>query len=1129
MAEKVKIEFDLDTGKSNKSVQQLAVQIKQLTKELKTTSVGTEEFKKLNDQLVKSRVEIKNAKKDFSQLELKFDIDTMESSNSLRGLQDTMKQLTLELETVEIGSDAFNTLTERIAHTRIQLKGVKEQMRGLDFGQILSHVGTVTGGLASGITAVTAVIGEGNEGFEEFTKTIITGMAVAQALPAVLKSVDSAQKLLNLTLEANPMFRMVAVIAAVIAGLILLYKWNSNVEKKQKELNKKQEEYNSLLRKSRSELDSLRLNVAELNGDLEEQIRLFSEITKSEYADEIKQIGDGYGITVDNLKIVNNELDSYNRNTENIISTQRELNQLNADAANLTEGERAMVLFLQKQIDRATKARLRNIESIKNRLEVNFKFEKELALETVELIANAYIKMNKTITQDTDKRVKDFKKSNEEMVKSVKDGLTDLEKARLDYSNELINREMKLSIVLKEFRLQQTEDEKGQIRNVASIRSELSDLRIKEIEREKKATIEASIAEQETLVNKLTAELDNFKKTANSISDKKVRQKLLNDAIQWENDLKREQILLQNLLTKEYKLTADEVSAIREQSSFVNTKFLKDEQIRQRQIVIEARKTFSDDRIEDLKREMDAISDEEIKALQKRLFLEQDLTIDSRTQILNEIEVLEMGHLDARTTMTEWIVEHEERIRRQATKESLKTQLMEYEGMFRQLAESAGDSFPDNFNLDLDNSLNSVEDLAVKYSEVGDIISDIMLDITTLQLIGEQRTDDENKILTILQDQRVELGSIQDQLRKHAGELENSTRLNLELEKAKNDLTTEDVQLQLQRLQLIDLQTNAMMRMSDIEIERYTGNLQRQTEATKNQINLRRNLELTELDSLYKQKLITTEQYLKSQEDIEAVYRRRRMEADIEAYEQVFAVGQELGNAAFEINNIQQQEQFDNEMKKLSDTFDAEQNSLSEAKEAGLITEETYQAELEKLEEDRIKKEKKMAYDKALSEKQQAVSRATIESAINVITSFPNPIGMALAASTGLAQVAIINAQPLPQLEKGALVRGKRHSQGGINTEIEDGEIVLNRNVSKNPMLLQVASMMNEGTGGKRLTSTSYRGMESPSMKNDQSMDIKSIVSEVVNGVASIPVNNVATDTGDVMRKVKNLEDKSKI
>jgi len=135
---------------------------------------------------------------------------------------------------------------------------------------------------------------------------------------------------------------------------------------------------------------------------------------------------------------------------------------------------------------------------------------------------------------------------------------------------------------------------------------------------------------------------------------------------------------------------------------------------------------------------------------------------------------------------------------------------------------------------------------------------------------------------------------------------------------------------------------------------------------------------------------------------------------------------------------------------------------------------------------------------------------------------------MALATSTGLAQQAVISSQPLPQLEQGGILRGKRHKNGGINIEAEDGEIILNRNVSQNPFLLQMASFMNESTGGKKLTNLNFGGT-SQMNNTSESVNIKDMVKEVVKGVVSIPVNNVATDTEKTFRKVKNLETKSKL
>ncbi|MDR2950708.1 MAG: hypothetical protein LBV71_16090 [Prevotella sp.] len=81
---------------------------------------------------------------------------------------------------------------------------------------------------------------------------------------------------------------------------------------------------------------------------------------------------------------------------------------------------------------------------------------------------------------------------------------------------------------------------------------------------------------------------------------------------------------------------------------------------------------------------------------------------------------------------------------------------------------------------------------------------------------------------------------------------------------------------------------------------------------------------------------------------------------------------------------------------------------------------------------------------------------------INALQVQPFPLGLALAAVAGAmsaVQVGIMSAQ-LGKLEKGGLLQGKRHSEGGIpvgNTgiEVEGGEYVTNRNTtSKNLGLL---------------------------------------------------------------------------
>jgi hypothetical protein len=54
----------------------------------------------------------------------------------------------------------------------------------------------------------------------------------------------------------------------------------------------------------------------------------------------------------------------------------------------------------------------------------------------------------------------------------------------------------------------------------------------------------------------------------------------------------------------------------------------------------------------------------------------------------------------------------------------------------------------------------------------------------------------------------------------------------------------------------------------------------------------------------------------------------------------------------------------------------------------------------------------------------------------------------AIAAALGAAQIAAVIAKPIPKLEKGGLIGGKLHSQGGTLIEAEQGEYMINRRQS---------------------------------------------------------------------------------
>jgi hypothetical protein len=88
-------------------------------------------------------------------------------------------------------------------------------------------------------------------------------------------------------------------------------------------------------------------------------------------------------------------------------------------------------------------------------------------------------------------------------------------------------------------------------------------------------------------------------------------------------------------------------------------------------------------------------------------------------------------------------------------------------------------------------------------------------------------------------------------------------------------------------------------------------------------------------------------------------------------------------------------------------------------------------------------KTKQAKNDKAL-----ALFQATIQVAQQVAANIANPILAALIAAAGAIQIAAIAAKPIPKFERGGLIGGKLHSQGGTLIEAEQGEYMVNRRQS---------------------------------------------------------------------------------
>jgi hypothetical protein len=125
--------------------------------------------------------------------------------------------------------------------------------------------------------------------------------------------------------------------------------------------------------------------------------------------------------------------------------------------------------------------------------------------------------------------------------------------------------------------------------------------------------------------------------------------------------------------------------------------------------------------------------------------------------------------------------------------------------------------------------------------------------------------------------------------------------------------------------------------------------------------------------------------------------------------------------------------------------IDAESQKQAEAIERSTETEINKQRQLDAL---RLRTQQKIAQEKARqaqSEKTFAIFTAIINTAAEVTKNIANPVLAAITAAAGLAQIAIISAQPVPKFKKGGPVGGKSHEAGGTLIEAEKGEYVVNK------------------------------------------------------------------------------------
>jgi hypothetical protein len=257
-------------------------------------------------------------------------------------------------------------------------------------------------------------------------------------------------------------------------------------------------------------------------------------------------------------------------------------------------------------------------------------------------------------------------------------------------------------------------------------------------------------------------------------------------------------------------------------------------------------------------------------------------------------------------------------------------------------------------------------------------------------------------------------------------ELEIATRYAGLIGKVKTDISAATVQTQINELKTLEIEEGSSLerRVALINIEA-AKRIQTAKDTIKDEKQLASELELINAET---QQAITAE--TKSETD-------KRIDLAVQYAEQVVNVLGEINNLSKQLteNRIAEiEEQSAVELEAINNNGGLERDQAKQREALAKKTAAAIAAE----------KTKQAKQDKAL-----ALFEIGINTAKGIISALgstpPNPILAAFIAATGAIQAAAVAAKPIPKFEKGGLIGGKLHSQGGTLIEAEQGEYMVNR------------------------------------------------------------------------------------
>ncbi|HAI77084.1 MAG TPA: hypothetical protein DCM08_12640 [Microscillaceae bacterium] len=284
------------------------------------------------------------------------------------------------------------------------------------------------------------------------------------------------------------------------------------------------------------------------------------------------------------------------------------------------------------------------------------------------------------------------------------------------------------------------------------------------------------------------------------------------------------------------------------------------------------------------------------------------------------------------------------------------------------------------------------------------------------ELLLRQAADDKKKLLIQLNSQAIDLSNEQ---------------LSIELQDLDKQLNTQLIALQQDYIRQREaLNADPNTSEGKLEIERferqhqlnlvqitYQGTKQRITaeiQALEEQLSIQK-------DNAFERFRIEAELVKKKKEasDAELAYYKANEQAKTETEAQEIQKRRQLTDAArqlateavtaiFQYNTDAQRQQTEAEIQTLQAAKDRELQLVGNNEQSKAFVMERYR-----------QRERQLKIQQAEADKQNSVFQILLQTGVNVVRAFPNPIAMALAGALGILQASLANSRPLPRFRDG--------------------------------------------------------------------------------------------------------------